>query len=154
MITIERATLDDIPFILPMLLEFHEESLAHYGLGFEPEDAVKTSEHFIEKQVGLLAFMDGKIIGVVAGIVTPYFLNHSTTIFQEAVWFVKKEYRSARVGMELLNLVEKYSDSQGWRLVMANMGNLKNDKLKHFYESRGYELLESQFIRGGVHASV
>lgn len=149
---IRRANFKDLPAVLPLLKQFHYESLSDFGLGFDEKNAMQTMETFVKNQVGIIAEIDGVIVGVVAGILSPYYLNYSVTIFQEAIWYIKKEFRGGLLGMRLLNFIEDFCEEKNYFLVMVNMANLNNQKMSDFYMGRGYRLMENQFIRGQKNA--
>jgi len=65
---------------------------------------------------------------------------------QEIIWYVSKKHR--RQGINLYRAFEHMSLKRGMKhIVMVNMGNFKNDAFKKFYESEGFDLLETQYIK-------
>ena len=153
---IRKPQQEDLPSVMPLLKAFHEESLSFFDLGWDETSVMATMQFFMDNHVALLVEDDfGEVIGVIAGIISPYFLNHHVKIFQEAVWFIKAEHRSARAGMQLFDLMEDYCVRIGiQKIVMVSMFNLNYEKLGRFYEGRGYKPMETQFIKGLNHAGI
>jgi GNAT superfamily N-acetyltransferase len=66
----------------------------------------------------------------------------------EAFWIVLKEYRKSNIGIKLLREFETWADRNGCkRKGLIHLSDSMPEKLKHLYESMGYRLLESHYIK-------
>jgi len=148
---IRFATQEDIPKVLELLKEFHAESLDAYKLYLNEQVTTLLMEKFYA--TSLVLDIQGKIVGVLGGMVTTYPLNQEL-IYQELVWFVSKRYRM--YGISLFNSLEDYCRKNNIKKIgVALMANSKADKLERFYQLMGYEYLEKHFIKnlaGGLNA--
>ena len=146
---IRRATPDDIPAVLPLLKSFHEETLAPFGLGFDEASAKETMEIVARDGLALVVETnDPIVVGVIAGMVTPYALNRSVQVFQELVWYVAEDFRRGTVGLRLFDELEKVAAELGvHKIVMANMDNSMRTELAAFFGRKGYFDMETHWIK-------
>jgi GNAT superfamily N-acetyltransferase len=71
-------------------------------------------------------------------------LSASTEIF----WYVRKGYRG-RYGIDLIEEYEQWAKQKGCkRIRMIHLVDLMPDKLKRFYERRGYKEIETVYEMG------
>jgi len=145
---IRQAVLDDTEATLALIEEFYEESLKEYGLSFKVETLIDTIFNFITNHIGLVAEKDGKIIGVIGGVVMPSIFDKDQKIAQEVIWYITKEERKGTMGIRLLKAFEEECVKRGAKFIsMIYMGNLLSDELKRFYEKLSYKLMENHFIK-------
>lgn len=140
---IREAVKSDIEPVLVLLKEFQEESLDEYGLFCDEQVARKMMLEYEGNT--LIMESENAIIGVIAGFVASYPLNEEK-VFQEAIWYVRKGYRTH--GVKLLRALESWCWRRGIKkVVMVHMANSMPEKLKRFYESLGYRPLETHYIK-------
>ena len=140
---IRKGKYEDFDNCTDIIKEFVSESLCEYGMIFSPERIRIMFDACLEHS--LVAEIDNRVIGVIAGFPGENLVD-GTPIFQEAIWYVLPDYR--RYGIKLLKEFEKLIKEKGFnRMVIAQMGNLKFDKLRHFYERIGYTMMEVQYIK-------
>lgn len=141
---IRPARIEDLENAIELLNEFHEESIKLFGTSIDKDAARNIITQF--KDYALVVDDGSKIRGVIAGHVTIYPLD-GAKIYNEAVWFVSKQYRSW--GIRLLKALEKKCrDEWGIKyIVMARMINAYSEKIGAFYESIGYKPMEIQYIK-------
>lgn len=133
----------DFDAILKLIREFQSESLDAYNLLCNDRIALSIMSKFLGNSFALEA--DGRIVGVIAGLIVTYPLNDEK-IFHEHIWYVNEGYR--RYGIKLYRRLEDHCRENGIKkIIMVCMANSKADKLEEFYKRLGYELLESHYIK-------
>jgi len=129
--------------VIDMMLNFYKESLGEYGLKIEIPAVKATLD--ANRQTTFLMVVEGKAVGILAGIVVHPIMN-GDTIFQELVWYMEHKYRT--YGVIFLRKVEKALKQKGFTgIVMVCMHNSKTDKLFKFYQRAEYVPLETHFMR-------
>lgn len=140
---IRQTKQTDLPQILDLIHEFHDESLNSLGVTCDDNVASELMPKLVDTSMVLL--VGDKVVGVIAGFVTHHVVNKEP-LMQEVLWYVSKTHR--RKGIILYREFEYLCKQRGMKhLVMVNMNNGKNDMFKRFYESEGFELLETQYIK-------
>jgi N-acetylglutamate synthase-like GNAT family acetyltransferase len=140
MINIRLAQERDFDGVLELIKEFQEESINAYDLLCDDKIAKALMPEFLE--TSLVMLLDGELIGVIAGRVMDYPLN-GEKVFQEVLWFVKKEHRI--YSSEFLTALEEQVKKWGIKkLVMSYFGHLELDR---FYRAKGYRFLEAHYIK-------
>jgi len=133
----------DLPAILELVKEFHAETLNEFGVFCNEEVAQELMPKLID--TSLVLIVDDKLVGVIAGFITNHIVSKEP-LFQEVMWYVSKEHR--RYGIRLYLELEKWCKGKSIKqMVMVNMGGIKDNIFKKFYESQGYRLLETQYIK-------
>ena len=140
MVNIRLGQEKDFEGVLGLIKEFQEESINAYDLLCDDKIAKALMPEFLA--TSLVMYDDDKLIGVLAGRILEYPLNHEK-VFQEVLWFVKKEYRIN--SSKFLEALETQCRSWGLRkLVMSYFGQLELDR---FYKAKGYKFLEAHYIK-------
>lgn len=94
----------------------------------------------------LVAENEGKIAGVIAGVVYEDFLT-GDLISSELFWFVTKEARGS-VGVRLLKQFEEQSKLRGAkRILMIHLLSVHSEMLTKLYTLRGYAPIEQTFFK-------
>jgi len=92
------------------------------------------------------AFDGERVIGALGALQYPD-LNDGELVVTETFWFVDSEYRG-KAGLQLFNIFEKWAVSIGAkRIIMGHLNKLLSDKLKIFYNRKGYEAFETHYVR-------
>uniref|UniRef100_A0A6M3JVN0 Putative acetyltransferase n=1 Tax=viral metagenome TaxID=1070528 RepID=A0A6M3JVN0_9ZZZZ len=147
-LTIRKANIIDIKDILDLISEFYEEGLKECGLNFTDYSLYKTAENFINNGIVIVVYDNDILIGLIGGMVIPSMFDEKEKIAQEAMWFIKKEYRNKELALDLLNRFEEEAKRfNAKHIIMVSLGNMKNEILDRFYKHNGYKLLENQYIK-------
>jgi len=94
-----------------------------------------------------LAWEDEKPVGVFAGKVTDYFFSKDL-VAGDSLWYVVSEKRGSRIGLELLNLFEKWAKDQGVvDIRIGQTSKLDPSVFNGILKSRGYDCVGSYFVR-------
>ena len=146
---IRKAERYDIPGILRMTKEFQDEGLGQYTLGHTDESAEASITMFVTEQLAVVAVQDDEPIGVLGGFITPFFFDKDSIVFQEILWYVRKDKRKGGAGVKMLFKVMEEAKKMGvTHIVMAHTGKVLSDMIGKVYEKLGFEVLETQYIRG------
>jgi hypothetical protein len=147
---IKSLTSDEIvqhaPEILAIAHEFYDEGSLAGKLN--EHTFIHDWAHFVELGLGvyLAALKDGKVIGVLGGVLhrdPPTGDMHAS----EAFWFVGKIYRG--VGLQLFKAYEEWAVMAGAkRISMVHLENEKsNTRLSELYIKSGYRKVETTYLK-------
>lgn len=146
---IRRAVVSDLPGVHEMMESFQAEGLEEYTLGHNRESAGAAAELFIRQHIGVVAIQDDKVIGCLGGCVTEFMLNSDSIVFQEILWYVAPEKRSTGVGIKMLyKTMELAKEVGATHMILAHTGKVLPEMLSKLYGKLGFEVLETQYIRG------
>lgn len=133
--------------IVKIVENFYEESIQCYDIGLDKDTLVKAMKNIKANNSGnaFLLIIDEKCEGLLAGIEVPSLLNKRRK-FQELVWYVNKPFRMH--GVSLLRKAQEILKADGFdAMIMGVLEVSKADKIKRFYETMGFKLFESQYIK-------
>lgn len=134
---IRKATLEDIPRLLEMGAKFAERAKLNDHVGYDPDSMAKTFAAMIEGENFCLFIGEN---GAIGGIVAPHPFNYSRRIADEIFW-----WSEGREGLKLLEAYEEWAGDAVTR--MTALEAVEPDRMKRFYERRGYVALERAFVR-------
>jgi hypothetical protein len=165
---IRKAELEDFNHAEDLVNEFMKESLFAFGTKqISKEYLYKIMGHLVstswvatkdyETEYDEIVFNNGeektvkkkrtkeRIIGIITGMIVKDFLS-GDYIFQEVMWYVLKENRSAGVFL-FKRMEEELKQNSVKRIIMAHLANETGEKLAEFYKKSGYKPLEVQYIK-------
>lgn len=103
MITVRRATSDDVPWLLEQLQAFDQ----FYGSSRSLFPALDAADAIVSQLVAtqpfFLAENADEPIGFIAGALHPHPYNNDLRVLSEMFWWVADEFRGSRAGLALLN---------------------------------------------------
>ena len=103
---------------------------------------------FIQNHLCYLAENEGKIIGCLAGVLTQHHFNYDFKFFQEAMWYVKKEFRGKGVASALLKAVEDECRALKCKKISVGItDNMKPEIIARVYRQMGFKLFETHYIK-------
>lgn len=140
----------DMKEVLQLISEFYEEGLKECGLSFSIKTLEGTIKLFAENPwcVSLIGIINGKIKGIIAGMVQPSMFDFGELLAEEKIWFVSKDSRSTELGMRLLSLFEEGCKLKGAKhLMMINLEDVNSKIMHRFYHRQKYKLIETHFIK-------
>jgi len=147
-LTIRKAENNDLQQLIKLLYEFYKESIHKYKIKISAETAVKTAKNFIKNYVVLVLEDGEKIVGVMAGIVSPSIFDETQLFAQEAIWYINKQHRKGSGAFKLLKKFESVCKDLGADIIiMGGMGNLNLEVLNRFYLKNNYILMETHYIK-------
>ena len=146
---IRPATLEDRGEVAEMLREFHAAAGQAYTQ-FLLASAQKTVEHLATAPSAtvIVAEDDGRLTGVIAGVVMPVFVNHAQPMAQESFMWVCPEARRAGVASALIEALEAWAFVRGARtLSMVAWHGSGHEAVGKLYRGLGYEPLEYHYVK-------
>jgi GNAT superfamily N-acetyltransferase len=143
-----RATEEDVGDFLLLAEKFYNDGYAGYEWGYNKEHAKITYILFIKNHICYMAQIDGKVIGILAGVVTQHHFNYDFQYFQEAMWYVLPEYRSQGIADQLLEVVTNEAKGRGCkRMIVGHTENVMPKELSYYYRKLGFQLFETHYIK-------
>lgn len=92
---------------------------------------------------------DGPCFGMVAGMISPTFINRKRKFATELWWWMDEEARGHGVGKQLLNALESWAIDQGAEklsmMALEAQGNVP--ALDSFYTSSGFRIAEHTWVK-------
>lgn len=141
---IRLAEEKDIPVLLRMGKEFFDASGYDKETDFNKKD---TTEIFMQLIEAGTMLTDGEG-GAIGFVVFSMFMNKSYLVAQELFWWVDKDKRSSKLGLNLLKGAEEIAKELGARsMLMISLEELNGDKVNRLYKSLGYKRRETTFMR-------
>ena len=141
---IRKPTEADYQPVLALIKEFETESFAEYGIRCDDATTMAIMPKFLD--TSLIMEKDGQVIGVIAGILV-LCPTDGQLMFQEALWFVRKEYRAKSV--KLFKAMEDYCKDvlQVKKIIMCGFGEARRKTKDNFFRMRGYKIFEVHYIK-------
>jgi hypothetical protein len=146
---IREANINDIPSILKRGPSFFKHAgFEEKGLIFDEDSAYKTLQFLVNDDNGIvLVSEDKKSNGFIYGMLSPFPLNYDQIILTEFAWWVDPTARNA-TGLKLLKEFERIGKEKGADLIiMMTSDSFQEEKLKKFYEKKGFKHLEHHYIK-------
>ncbi len=93
------------------------------------------------------AFAGEEILGYYAIMLVPSLTTKALKTGQDMGWFVKKEYRKGRIGINLLKAAEKLAEEKGCRENAISIKILRNKRPGELLALVGYECSEHRHTK-------
>lgn len=141
MARVRFAELKDVADVVHLGIEMHAESPRFAPMEYDCDKVATLITRLIEAPVGcvLVAEEEGKIIGMLGGVVSEQFFGASKTA-SDFAWFVTKAHRIGTPALKLLAGFEKWAGEQGAFEVAIGIGTgVHAEKTKALLGLRGYE---------------
>lgn len=138
---IREASVEDIPRVADSVAGFMKESR---HAPFDTGKAIESWTGFISSGIGTVLILDD-FHGAIGGVFyqDPHRL---CLVASEFFWYVKPEHRGN--GGELLDAFEAWAKKKGCaRVIMTHLSDSMPQGLKKYYERKGYEELETNYIK-------
>lgn len=138
---IRQATIDDVERVVHSVSGFMTES-KHSP--FNIDKSIESWKQFIASGAGTMLIY-GDFQGALGGFYYPD-PHRNCLVASEFFWYVKPESRGG--GTRLLDAFEEWAKNKGCdRIIMTHLSDSMPQSLKRFYERRGYEELETNYIK-------
>ena len=133
-----------MPELLRMGRSFFNDSGYSSIAEYDEHTTAQTLELLIN---GGTLLTDGKT-GMIGFLVFPLFTDKSCLVAQELFWWVDKESRNTKLGLNLLKAAECLAKGKGAKsMIMLSLSTLDGEKVNALYESLGYTKRESNYMR-------
>jgi GNAT superfamily N-acetyltransferase len=147
---IRAAQPDDLGAMLDMGREFFDHSGNGAFTTFDESSLTATLISLMSGLSGgsiLVAEVSGRVVGMAACLVFPFYANHGTLIGQELFWWTNPDHRKG-VGGELLDELEAEAKRKGAKVfISANLAGEHDAAFERLYRRRGYTPAENTHIR-------
>ena len=141
---IRLANYDDIPELLRMGKEFYDASGYKDVCGFNYTDVTGLLVRLIDAGT-LLTNGDSCMLGFTT---FNMFFDVSCLSAQELFWWVDKDKRGGRLGLELFAKTEEIAKNMGVKnMIMLSLDHLDGEKVNRIYEKLGYVSREKSYMR-------
>lgn len=139
-----RVKETDFPGLLELIRLFEKEGFGAYGFKVDDGYLLKSMPNFAP--TSLVMTDKGRMVGVMAGVVAETPVN-GERIYQQAFWYVRKEYRSHSA--ELLDAAERFiaETLKVRKISMCAFGDERRQTKDRFFRRRGYRLLEAHYLK-------
>lgn len=138
----------DIDQCVEMASEFHKIAYGLYGIEFCPDSTYVAFEVCLSHGLLSVAEIDGKAIGMVAGVKAPMIMNNDYTVGAELAWWVEPEYRKTSAGLKLLKFAENLARKAGvhmWSMMLLESS--EPEKIAKIYDKMGYKPAERTYLK-------
>lgn len=96
------------------------------------------------RNILMAALLDEKVVGLVAASEHPYFKD----VGQEIIWWVDKDHRNSKLGLELIGFIEEWSAHRKHKyLFMAHFHNEMKEPLTKMFTRKGYTPVEYSYMK-------
>ena len=135
---IRRATIDDIDEAVKWGRKFYEGSKWNGKTDYDVASVESTLKALID---GLgVVFLNGH--GIIGGMITPLYFNHSEKVAAELFWFADQG------GADLKTAFDKWAKKNGATgMQMTCLVNDKEETMRRLYRTQGFDAMETSFYR-------
>ena len=112
---IREARTEDLPLMVVLGEKFYNASHGNSDIPFNRTDTLNTLLAMLESDDGILLVYehDGRVVGMIAGVMFPWYFNVKHRSGQELFWYVAPEFRKSTAGVRLLKELEKKAKEKG-----------------------------------------
>lgn len=147
-VSVRPAVEADIPTILELGGMLHAESPRYREFSYSPKKVARLAMYVIGEGGALVAEKDGKIIGLIAGMVSEHWFSEDKIATDLTFFIVPEERKKGRAALMLVRAFEAWAESKGARhIVPGTSTQLDADGTARFYEKLGYERTGYQFAK-------
>lgn len=143
--TIREAEAGDIEGIVELTRQFIEGTSYRNILTFNSEAVEDLAYKVVSAGVCIVAELEGKLVGMVAGFLMSNPIDRSRWL-DEVAWFVAPEHRKGRVGYYLLRSWEAIARQEGVD-TLRMLAPAEHPEVGEFYYRRGYSHAEQVFVK-------
>lgn len=145
---IRKATIDDIPNILPLAYNFAKELENDFLLNkYSNKHAAALLARLVTTGICLIdTDNENNVNGVIGGLVSGNLWNPEVKQLEEIIYYVNKDKRRSTIGFKLIKEYDKLT--KDYTLATLKLMHNSPDLTKH-YNKLGYQLLEKTYLRGG-----
>lgn len=144
--SVRLATLEDRARLHELAVEFLRSSI--YGRlfpGVSTEPIAALVDLTLEHGVGFVAEVNGRIVGMLGGIIVTLPLT-GERMLEETAWFVVPDHRNSRVGPLLLEKFEQWA-YKSEAVVLKMMAPFDRPEVSRYYGKHGYSAVEVHYLK-------
>ena len=150
-IRIRKAVEGDLPRLVEMGRAFFASTGYARIVEFDGESTSRTLGTLIREEQGVLlvAEDDDNLVGMVGGMVYPFYFNLEHTTGQEFFWYIDPNHRNSNIGRTLLREFEMHLQQAGAKsITMIALDSLRPGAVGKIYRRAGYTASEHSYIKG------
>lgn len=144
---VRAATEADFPALVILGRHFYEQT-AYQRVPYSEAGAAEWYRLMLGCGLLFVAECDGKIIGVIGGLSSPFLINPEHGVGTELLWWVEPEHRKSGAGDLLMDAIENAARELGltfWS--MMTLAAVNPEAAARIYERRGYKLAELTYVK-------
>lgn len=144
---IRPANSNDLVRIVEMSEKFYQTTKYQDFADFNAPTCAVLAQTLMEVGVLLVAEVEGKVVGMVGLILTPFLFNCSIIGAYEIVWWVDPEHQGSRVGFNLLKAIEPACKEKGASIIQMVSLPSSPPAVESLYKKMGYSHSESSYTK-------
>lgn len=141
---IRYATLEDIPEILSMgsmFIKYHPMPMS-----FDEKKLKDMAINLITKGIFLVAEYEGRLAGMIAGIVGDSLFDSNLKQATEYFWWVNEEHRKGTVGLKLFDVFHKVCVDSGADILVV-CHTVQTPQLEKIFVRKGFSPIEFAYCK-------
>ena len=141
-LVIRKADIDDVPSMIKLGMEMHEESPVFNMVDFDGDKLMSLAKSGAMTDFGasFLAEINGEAIGMFCGIVVPHYWGHML-MANDLCLFVTKSRRGGTAAYRLIKAFEAWAIANGAVALRFGIStNIEPERTLKLYEKLGYKL--------------
>jgi len=148
-IKVRRGSAEDLPDLLDMSEEFYNQSSYQKIIPFNRDHISIVLRNLLgDSGVVQVAELDGRLVGMIVGVRSPFPMNAEHTMVSELGFYAKPEARGTGVGKQLVRKFEQVSKQIGAKLVvLSSLSTVDNRAANSLYLRCGYAPNETSFLK-------
>lgn len=118
-LVIRRATVEDIPRLMPLAERFRD----HVAMRDVPLDEIERSlHHVLALDTGIAFYYEraATIYGVIVGVETTTWFSRDVKLAAELAWWIDPEWRRSPAAIRLLEAFESWAHERGCRYAVTH----------------------------------
>lgn len=144
-VKIRVAKVIDYDKVRPLAVRFYE---ATQDIPWDEATAQQLYLDMVEHGFILMAMQEQTVVGIIGCLVAPFLLNKNYKMATEVMWWVEPEARGTAAASMLMDVAEQLAKIDGcYALCMSLLTKTSPKALGRVYERRGYEALESTYMK-------
>tara|TARA_R110002020_G_scaffold249703_2_gene463663 strand:+ start:7099 stop:7551 length:453 start_codon:yes stop_codon:yes gene_type:complete len=146
---ITELGITDIPKAFALCTKFNSESPVLSVYKVSALKGIQTLlNHAADTSKCAFVAKDGdRLVGIILGEVGEFIFNHEK-VLQERLLFVEKDYRSKKIGLELLKTFISWGESLNVTDVWLNItSGMKHTRVSKLFKTMGFESIGTQWRR-------
>lgn len=155
--SIREATEKDIPQLTDMAMDFYREGeFKKKGLGFDLQACTEYMQYLIANESAILlvaevSVPEQRLVGSVAGMIEPWFLDFRQKMLMESWWWVNLDARGdnkGSIGGLLLDRFEEKAKDRGVQFCVLSTREFSQlNALGRIWEWRGYKPFSHVYMK-------
>lgn len=143
------ATVDDIPSIVAIGKELHHMAVGLEDVPFNLQDATDFAFSLLldPNSILIVATIDNKVVGGIAGFVGPMCFNKSWLVARETQMLVVKEHRGPISNALIKGFFHVAKQKGAKRAYLSALANNDLTRIQKLYSRKGLRLTDGLFIK-------